>query len=178
MQINMADIASTSANQVNSESDEHDILNTARLASDLPDNDAKITPAARAQLSRDTKVVERLRLLGQNVPDDLLYVDESIDERRLCAQQKVAGRRKRKSGNDNESPVRQICPRNANSAPAAVSIVSEADNENTQRTTKRAQRPCRIVPLVAAGVHLRQLRQVRAQYATPVSGNAADSKGE
>ena len=149
------------------------------------------TAAARAQLSRDRKKVKELRLLGEQLPDTLVYVDAPHGERRKCAQQKVDSRPPRRSYPLERIDGAPLATRARLTAGAVecnvVTTGTDGDALNKQveqaSTTARIaplSRPRRAVPLVAAGVHLRKIHTTQARYATPITENTADSqiKGE
>jgi hypothetical protein len=132
------------------------------------DDSAKFTSAARAQLYRDKKAAERVRMLGQAVPDELAYIDAPNDERQRHAQRKVDLRRRR------HQP--KATPFDGVRTAARGNDVHAATNANGTPATKRVLCPRRLVPLLAAGVHIRRVQKVRAKYATAVTVNAADTQ--
>lgn len=141
----------------------------------------QLTPAARAQLSRDTKSVERLRLLGAEVPTHLNYIDGPIEERRQNAQIKIDARQRPLSVDTVSSsapPVRRAYHSDAGARTAVVDVTgSEGLNEQTLAPhSAPTARPRRTVPLVAVGVYMRQLTKARAQYASPITGSAIDAQ--
>lgn len=174
--------------------DSNTVHNTAMIAADLLDyesdtlsiastplqrtprpstnGDAKCSAAARAQLSRDMKAAAHWRALGRELPTHLAYVDTSIHERRQKAKEKVDARRSKQDTTDAGAPLAvHAGAHNADN----TTVNSEVTNE-TSRVATRAPRPHRIVPVVAAGVHMRQVQKVRSQYTTPVTDTAVNLK--
>ena len=140
-----------------------------------------LTPAARAQLSRDTKSVERLRLLGAEVPSHLNYIDGPIVERRQNAQIKIDARQRPLSVdavNSSAPPVRRAHHSDVGARTALVDVTGNGAHSEGTLTPHSAPtaRLRRAVPLVAVGVYMRQLTKVRAQYASPVTNSAADAQ--
>lgn len=141
-----------------------------RPAKYADDDNEKCDAAARTQLWRDTKEVRQLRLLGRVVPADMVYVEASHEERQQGAKEKVVRRRNRRRPNsvdeaDDSPPARMSDTLHA--APAAAGAYTE---------TTRSAPGRRILPLVAAGVHVRQLKTARAQYTAPVIDIQTDSQ--